>query len=325
MSNQSIRKKRILIILTVLSGGFLLYYLDRYFFYLVLGTTEHLEYVLSDHVSFFRFMVGYGMIAWHRILRLVFAFVAGFLFYSILERKKSFLLAIWICWQIWIYAFHIITFEKPLWLVQDPLNFAWRMLTILPFFLGAKLRRRFPVLDKELTSDIAKYIVVGLGIIMIILSGYFYARVMTSDGYRAAQEFKIDIPLNAVSVHRSWRPFRGIRTITFKIEMENPDSLVHYYDQKLNWEIMPSFTHDEERGWQVAPGEEWEWIDVPSEWETFKEVRGFGMITWIDYEDDMYLGLIIRAKQEDPQNLFEVTVNCGPVFLSELMRRIDTQ
>lgn len=323
MSNHSIRNKGIFLILTALCGGFLLYYLDRSFFHLILGSTLRLEHLVLHPESLLLVIFG-GITGRDRILRLIFAFVAGYLFYSVLERKKSFLLYTWVCWQILIYVFHVITFEKPLWFMQDPINFTWRMLTILPFFLGAKLRRRFPVLDKKLTSNIAKYIVVGFGIIAIILSGSFYARIITSGGYRAAQELKIDIPLNAVSVHKSWNPFRGVRTIAFKVEMKKPDSLVHYYDQKLNWEIMPSFTHNEECGWQVAPGNEWEWIDVPSEWDSFKEVRGFGLITWIDYEEDIYLGLIIRAKQEDPQNLFEVTVTCGPAFFNELMRRIDT-
>lgn len=314
MGNRSTGNQKILLFLTAFCGAFFLYYLDRLFFRLILSIALH-------PLSIFHFIFGYGIETWHRILRLIFAFVTGFLFYLVLERKKSFLLSTWICWQIFIYIFYIILFEKPLWFIQDPIYFAWRMLTILPFFLGANLTSHFFVLAKKLSSNIAKGIVIGFGIVAIVLSVSFYVRIMTSDGYRAAREFRIDIPLEAKSVHKSWNPFSGVGTIDFKIEMENPASLVHYYDQKLNWQIMPSIVFTEELGWQFEPGREWEWTEVPSEWEIHKDVRGFGYITWIHYEEDIFLSIGIKSKREDPQNLFEVTLLYGPVFYNELMKR----
>lgn len=314
MSNRNTGNKRILLFITIFCGGFLLYYLDRFLFRLNLGSALHPEYI-------FRFIFGYGIVTWHRTLRLIFALATGFLFYSVLERKKSFLLSIWICWQIFVYIFHVISFEKPLWFMQDPINFAWRMFTILPFFLGANLYRRFSILNKELSSNLAKFAVIGFGIVTIILSVSFYVRIMTSDGYRAAQQFRIDIPLEAKSIRKSWNPFSGVKTIEFKIEMENPDSLVHYYDRKLNWEIMPSITHDEKRGWQIEPGKEWEWIEVPSEWEIHKDIRGFSSIAWIHYDTDIFLSIFIKSKREDPLNVFEVTLMYGPAFHNELMKR----
>lgn len=311
------RKSSTLLFFTALCGAFCLCYLDRFLFSIDLTT-----FFAGPEFSFQYFFGVGSVVFWWRILRLIFAFATGFLFYLILNRKKHFLLLTWIFWQACIYFIYLIRFENPLWFAEDPITFFWRMFTIVPFFLGTTLAKYLLVLGETLSSNVAKLAVIGLGIVAVILNVVPYVRIITSDGYRAAREFQVEIPTGAKSVHKRWNTFDGTRTVTFKIEMVDPDSLVNDYDRKLNWDIMPDFVYDEERGWQIRPGSEWQWKDVTREELTHRDIRGYGLVAWIDYEDDIYLIIGIRSKREDPQNLYEVTLSSGPAFWKERVGRL---
>ncbi len=315
MVKENEERSTALLFLISVCGALCLRFLDRYFFHLGFSFYHRPEFS-------FWYIVGHDFfVFWPRILRLIFAFAGGFLLYFVLHRNKPFLLLTWVLWQVGIYVSYLIIYEKPFWFIEDPINFFWRMLTILPVFLGAALSEHLSGLQRILSSNVAKFVVIAFSVVTIVLSMSPFIRIVTSGEYRAAREFEVEIPSGAKSVRRHWNPFFGKRTIEFTIEMVNPDSLVQYYDQTLNWQIMPIFAYQTELGWGFTPGSEWEWIKVPPERETQTTLRGFGSQTWVDVELNIDLTIHIISKREDPQKLFEVRLVSKPSYYKDLMRR----